>query len=532
METSTTTQIISLNALQKMAFNKKLPRKRVLLIDGNITESKYEADEYHLRLENLGIKRIAGYLKKFGISVDIAYLQDQKTSAMENLIQQSEIIGISSQSTSINESFELCRKIKNKYPQKTVIGGAEHFALDYKWILQHPEITGIDICCTGQGELPMLALSLGVPLKKIGSIAYTTKDTNTNLCIVENTKKTGKNFPRLTENNALEILIPVAASTDGSQINKMPFLELDKHFKNAGSTATSAGCIHKCTFCTSDSFYGGYVSCLDTAKNEIKKLYKQGKDFVFVRDALLNANPKHFEDFINFMKHFNQQHKNKMGWVAFMSVKQFEGLRKFKEMAEAGCIEIAVGVEDVIGNRKDLAKGDSLEVATEFINSAKKFLMVRTLLILGLPEHFRYTKDEIKKTMLTFMKKNPQTNYRINIWTPIVGTIDFGMYSNMFEKEKNARENPKLFRKHDTMHSVMDPAKMYKTLGVPLEKQWLKNSEDWAKLRDEIMREYLTSSEHKTYLETLRNKVNLNRKGLRYEIAQDFKRIMLRSIKK
>jgi hypothetical protein len=102
----------------------------------------------------------------------------------------------------------------------------------------------------------------------------------------------------------------------------------------------------------------------------------------------------------------------------------------------------------------------------------------------------------------------------------------------MIDEKRDVRKDPSHFKEYDTMHSVIDPAKMYKSLDVPTEKQWLTNSNDWLKLRDEIIYEYLTSSEHNEFLKTLYGKESLGKKDLQYNIAQDFKKLTLESINK
>lgn len=523
-------EIIFLERLQEMALNEQQPRKKVLLVDGNITESRYEDDEYHLNLTNLGVERIAGYLKKFGVKVDVVRLQGlTDTEDLRKRIAQADIIGMSALSTSIEEAFKFCTDVKKQYPNKMTIGGAEHFALDSKWILEHPELSGVDICCLGQGELPLLALALGVPEEEIGSIAYMAEDNK----LKENSKANHRAFPRLKENATLEILRPVQAeSTNDKQ--KMPFMELDNFFENAGSTTTSTGCIHDCTFCTSKSFYGGYRSCLETAKTEIENMQNQGKDFIFFRDALLNPYEKHLSEVINFMKDLNSKAEKKIGWICFMSAKADERLQRFEDLAEAGCIVVAVGKETIMGSREDVNKGENLEVATAFTEAAKEFVLVRDLLMLGLADDYAHTREEIKQGMLDYMKQHPQGLFRVNVFTPIVGTPDFKKYGFLNVEGKDPHADLSEFKKHDTMHGVVDPEKMYATLAtaVPEEKRWVKKPEDWESLRDEIMEEYLESPEHTAFLETLKNKENLGRKGLLYGIARDFQKLTLESIKR
>jgi hypothetical protein len=57
---------------------------------------------------------------------------------------------------------------------------------------------------------------------------------------------------------------------------------------------------------------------------------------------------------------------------------------------------IGVGIEDVIGRREDIKKGNSLQTAIDFIEEAKEYVVIRALLILGLPVHYQYSREEIK----------------------------------------------------------------------------------------------------------------------------------------
>lgn len=534
-EQKETRKIISLDKLEKLALDKGVSRKKILLIDGTqlyLKEGNKERRGYFFHSKNaqvtdyinFGIFRIAGYLDKYNVPTRIIRLQDfnsdDKKDELRKIIIESDILGMSALSPSIDKAFKFCLDVKKEFPDKMIVGGAEHFALDYEWILQNKKITGIDVCCTKQGELPILALAVGVPKEEIGSVAYITE---------ENGLTKNQEFDRLKESCDFEIGKPVPARSMEKEWMPMIFPEMSKYFKYCGSTQTGSGCAYSCDFCTNENFLGkGVANTMGTAEKEIENLYNQGVDFMFVRDALLNASRKHFREFIEFMKKSNDDHANKMGWFAFMSVKKDDELRKFKEMAKAGCIMIGVGVEDVVGQREELHKGADLETAISFIDTAKEDLLVRALLIMGLPIHYNYSREEIKETTLQFMKKHPQGIYRLNLWTPIIGTEDFKSYGSVLEKD--IRKDVSSFKEHDTMHSVVDPQKMYEKLSIPEEKRWVKTSEDWIVLRNEIVKEYLESKEHDEFLESLKDREILGQKGLLFNIANDFKNITLNGL--
>lgn len=503
------TQTIQPNELQeKLAVNNE--RKRILLVDGNIpvddrgTNYQFGTKKFS-GITPFGLNRIKSYLDSRGIPCDVKHIQE--TSLEE--ISHYDAVGISALSPSIPSVFEFTKAVKQMYPQIPVIGGGEHFGLDSEWILKNQGITGIDACCTMQGELPLLALGLGSSLSEIGSIAYN-QDGN----VIVNPK-----YPRLTEQHGLEnILAP--SPVVNSQLEPIPMPELAAFFKGSASTQTSSGCNHACTFCTNGPFYGKAVSTIETAKKEVESAQKAGADFLFVRNAMLNVSSDHLEDFKKYMQQVNSG-ENKMAWYSFMSATpnktDFEGL------ARAGSLMIGVGIEDVIGDRKQVGKGGSLDIATKFIDDAKEHMIVRALLILGLPNHYDVPKAEIKQKMLDYMTAHPQAAYRINILTPTPGTMDYKNYADTMIDDPH--KNIAFLRKLDTLHSVVDPKKMREKLGnsqLNTDSRYVQTPQDWEDLRVEITSEYLSSREHAQFVKSLKGKEFLGKKDLLYDIAKKF----------
>lgn len=522
------TKIISLKELEALIHEKERPRKRILLVDGNgitygqDTQYRFEGSG----ITPFGLARLCGYLEKFGVETSLIRLADyqgeDKRKELDELVASHEIIGVSTLSTDIDSTFDFCREVKARFPEKMTVGGAEHLALDDEWILSHPELAGIDTTCNGEGEIPMLALALGVPKEQIGALSYECESQ-----IIRN-----KDYGRMTQKKGAisELLQVVPAKPLPKEWLKMIFPEMKRSFRYCGSAQTGSGCPFACEFCTNGPFLGAkYESLLETAEQEIAALREQGVDFVFIRDAILNSNAKHLAAFTEFMRGFNEGQEHPLGWFAFMAAIKGEQHRAFDKIAEAGCVMIGVGVEDVIGNRKALGKGADAPAAIEFIDAAKEHVLVRTLLIMGLPDHYRFSRDEIKDALLGFMKAHPQGIFRLNQWTPLVGTEDFTKFHDALLVDP--REDIRAFRLFDTMHNVVSADVMYEKMGTPQSKRWVKDPSDWSTLKNEILSEYLQSDEHQQFLDSLKDKTNLGRKGLLYDIASDFRADILQNEK-
>ncbi len=510
--------ILSLDELEKVLSTVDIQdRKKILIIDWNIGNNNIESDDWDksnkyyfqdnenekdsINFSNFWIYRLQWYLKKHEIPSEVVRLESDYKNNYDFMkkVENSDIIWMSTLSINIEDTFKFCLYIKKRYPNKIIIGWAEHFALDYDRILKNKNKTWIDICCTSQWELPILAMSLGIENKNNGSIAY----------IDDSTNKLNKNpqFDRLNENDKTSRLGKPAPATDMS-IEDMSIVmpELKEYFNVWWSTQTQSWCQHKCSFCTNNKFmWNGTISTLQASRQEIENLNDNNVDFLYVRDPMLNTSPKHLGDFLQFMStKINNNDKRDMWWFAFMSVRKKESLQRFKEMAKAWCIMIWVWVEDVVWDRKNLKKWESLEAATEFINKANNYVMVRALMMLWLPSHYEYSREKIKGETLNFMKKNPQSVYRFNIRTPIIWTDDFKENSELLEKD--IREDIWAFKEHDTWHSVIDPKKMYDKLNIAEDKRWVKDKNDRDILRTEIMKEYFESKEFKLYLNFLEEK--------------------------
>lgn len=545
--------------------------KKVLFIDFKTLGKMPENENYSFQnFINLGLHRIAGYLEDYQVPTTIARYNELKNDpeALSKLLQDNDIIGVSNLTGQVEEVYELCRSIKAQFgDEKLVVGGSEHY-LAQDHILADQETTGIDVCCLGQGEMPILALALGQQKEKINSLSYSEKAEG-GIKVVQN-----KPFQRLVDgghhSHGLEVLNVRQASPFSKEevAGAAPFNELngltDFKFDGTFVAQTGSGCQFPCDFCPSKKFFGEkYVGNFGVARQEILDFKKANPDmkevFLTFADAMLNPTTgdqkSHLKNVVDFMAQVNSESGPKISWFAYLSAPKLEkgeAIEEWRsrwdktlsEMANAGCIMAGVGVEEIIYDRnKTYHKGQDVDTASEFIDLVGKHMLTRSLLILGGPNqmfverdkslkgeeaHEKYVTDRelIKGEILEFMKAHPQALYRMNPWTLVYGTDDFYKYKDCLAVDV---EDPSQLKQLDHLHSVIDPEKMYahiekeRGISIPPEKRWVKDKEVWFELMEEIMEDYLASGEYAQYIKTLKDKETRGQKGLLYKFALKFK---------
>lgn len=577
--------LISLEELNDLAeANSKLGKrqnKKILLVDFKTLQKASDNQNYSFQnFLNLGVHRLAGYLKHYDVPVAVARFDggDSCVAELAEMVSEYDIIGISNLTSQTEEAYQFAVGIKKRFgDEKLIVGGSEHY-LGSDGILADQQTTGIDACCVGQGELPLLALALNQPKERVGSLIYRGEAEPDKIVIIENQR-----FQRLLDSGSVEqkgklsILNTQPATPFSLEEIKSspPFAELNglEGFKFDGTftTQTSSGCLYGCDFCPSKKFFGAKVQAnIGVAKEEILNCKKEcvGSKSLFLTfaDAMLNSTDEHLLDVIDFMAEVNKEAGPKIYWFAYLSaprIKAAETLEAWREkwnkilkrMADAGCIMAAVGVEEVIYDRNQVHhKGQDVDTASEFIDLVGQHMLTRALLIVGTPEHFYIQKDKtlkskkeleikyqgqdravIKGEILDYMKKHPQALYRMNPWTLVYGTDQFEKYQQCLSVDVSDPASLKLL---DHLHSLIDPEKMYarleSELGITIspEQRWVKDTGDWFVLMNEIMSEYLASQEYLAYLESLLEKEVNGQKGLLYEIANRFKTNALEQIAK
>lgn len=182
--------------------------------------------------EEIGICSIASYLEQNGYEVKLA---DVKTKEIDSSIFEYEpnILGIPVYTPNKDKVYWICNLFREKFPNIYIVVGGIVPTFGPVDILE--EAPFIDFVIRGEGETVMLDLVSHlegqVDLKDIKGLTY-----RNNNCIITN------------ENQE-----PI------KELNTLPFpsrklLEINKY--KVATISTSRGCIGRCSFCCSGSFWG------------------------------------------------------------------------------------------------------------------------------------------------------------------------------------------------------------------------------------------------------------------------------------
>ncbi|MDO8559298.1 MAG: radical SAM protein [bacterium] len=346
--------------------------------------------ERRIPLLPLGLASIAAYLKSKNTDVSVidAWAEGMGLETLENKVSQSkaDIIGITMASPYYDKArvaIEICRQA---LPNSIIIAGGPHPSALPVETLQ--EITQLDICAIGEGELTMQELAEGKTLETINGIAY------------RDGKEIKLTPPRDFIKNLDDLPFP---ARELFPIEKYRFLPPAGREKPCFSMITSRGCPYHCAFCFKDVFKDIYRS--RSPKNvvdEIEKLITEygAKEIQFVDDDFsLNAQRAKgiCEEILRRGLKFRWSCTSRVNLV------NEELLRKMKE---AGCWMVIYGIES--GNQKildSINKKFTVEQAISALEITRKVgLLTSCGFIIGLPGE---TKETIRETLDLAKKLKP-----------------------------------------------------------------------------------------------------------------------------
>jgi len=337
----------------------------------------------------LGLLYIGTVLLNKGHEVDIIDMNAENisTQAMLTRIKDSDIVGLTGMITEYKQIVALSQTIKSTYDIKPVIIGGPLATSFPEELIKYAKA---DYIVMGEGERAILE-AITLPSNRI--IQHTQiSDLDTipipNRSLIKHNLYVENQFHSSKESN----------------VRTTPII-------------TSRGCPYSCTFC-----YKGMWGKKWRARSpqniirEMSNLYNQyGINGFIIQDDTFILDKHRVLDLCNRIKDL----KFKPKWLCNGRVNLVTP-RLCHEMAEAGCVEIAFGIES--GNQTIL---DSINKDTDLgtIENAVRWskaagLRVNGYFIIGLPGE---TKDTIRQT-IAFAKELDLDLYGFSLYTPLPGT--------------------------------------------------------------------------------------------------------------
>jgi len=184
----------------------------------------------------------------------------------------------------------------------------------------------------------------------------------------------------------------------------------NRRYLTPASLFATRGCNRRCSFCVSSRHMGPYrTKPLDVLEKEIDQLSElyPGAFLQFTDDNLL-ANRNYAAELLALLR------RKKRRFVTMVTVDQFCNSALMQEMAESGCLGVAVGVESIDDdNCAAVSKYQNLQQPfPDAVRYANKLgIQAGALIMVGLPHD---TPERLAST-LQYLKQIPCTVYDIRI---------------------------------------------------------------------------------------------------------------------
>lgn len=300
----------------------------------------------------LGLLYIAACLEREGYNVDFADYQTFSEALsfdadlfVECLVDPAPIVGISCMSNLLPFSIHLAEKIRQAYPDRTVVlGGVGPSPVASEITRAFPFV---DAVVEGEGELSMVEILRG---KAHGHIQS-----------------------------------DVPPDLDALPLPAYSLVDFDL-YDAAPSIITSRGCPYKCAFCTEPYNFGGHgvrFRDVESVLDEIELVHERsGRNMFLFQDDILPLKPSRFRHLASGLRDLSFD----IEWKCFGRV-DLTTADIMREMAASGCVQIRYGIES--GSNKTLEriqKGFTIEQAYEVaVESLDYFPSVHVSFIWGYP---------------------------------------------------------------------------------------------------------------------------------------------------
>lgn len=355
--------------------------------------------KYFNSWEALGLGYIGAYIKKHEPSLTLEFYQgcfDSEEKIIEGCVD-AEIVAFSCTTPTFPYTVNLCRRIKEINPAvHTVVGGYHPSAATRDSL-----VGGIDQVVSGEGEEAMLQIVRG-------------------------------NRQKFLQGRAMSFEELVWPDRDLIKNERNIQVAYNDNKKRITSFQSHRACPFKCKYCLD-----GHIKALYQNAKKVTVAYRPVEDLIdeieiisekFKLDLVKFSDPT-WNTNINWVKEFCREKIRRNSTIPFYPNMHATICTEemIELMAEAGCYEIALGVESGSPKiLKQIGKGTTVKTISRAVKWAQKYnLIVRGYFILGMPEE---NHEDIRMTE-EFADSLELDEYGFTILCPYPGTV-------MYNKKK------------------------------------------------------------------------------------------------
>ncbi len=373
-----------------------------------------------VKLPRLGLPMIGTLLKQKGHDVKI--FVEEISGEYMNRALDSDIVGISTTTSTAPRSYSIADKIKKINNKIQVIMGGPHVSFMIDESLEH-----CDYCVIGEGEnvITSLVESLEKNLSPASIPGLAFKNEN------GERQMTPKERPQ----NIETLPFPDLSLIDNYE--KMSVIPM----------ATSRGCPYGCRFCSVIRMFGREYRCVDI-KAVVDEIEKLPPAHIFFYDDNFTADR---ERTMNLLQEIIDRDLS-ISWSAQTRVEVGDDPKLLEMMQKAGCKIVYIGFESVNpASLEEFDKKADLEQSIKAIKAYHKYgIHVHGMFVIG-ADHDDI--DTPRKTV-DFALEHGIDTIQLIMLTPIPGTPYF---NDMVKQDRLVSSNWQYF---DGLHAVHKPANM------------------------------------------------------------------------
>lgn len=369
-----------------------------------------------VKLPRLGLPLIGAVLVQEGHDVQI-YVEDLAPVDWDQ-VYGSDLVGISSTTSTITRSYEISDRIRNK-GIPVVIGGP-HVTFLPEEALEHCDFVARGECGDKLMQELTKTLTGKGTFEAIGGLSY---------------KRGGQIYHN-----------PLRPPLENLDSLPFPDLSLIHSHQKISSTPiiTSLGCPFDCNFCSVTAMFGKKYR-YRSAENVMAELRQKRPKNVFFYDDNLAANKKRLKKLLAMMI----EEKLNIKWTAQVRADVAKDPALLMMMAKSGCWNVYLGLESVKQSTLDsYKKSQTVADITEAIKEFHRFgIRVHGMFVLGADTD---DKSVVRETV-RFAKKNRIDTVMLNSLTPLPGTA---LYQEM---DRSKRIFDRRWENYDALHVVFLP---------------------------------------------------------------------------